>query len=261
MKGRRKADAKGRNSHRLGSDGALVMFRRSFWQSPQVAALDPLERTLIVELTALYTGPKPVADVFLGVRDAARRCGVADYHAVVRAFETLKRLGFITEVVAGSFAVKGGSRSKARGWRLNWKALDGGQRGADALPALDFAELTPKQRKRVAERSAALNTYRKNNFSVGESTTLASIRAGMLADSVGESTTLSPEKRSFASPSTVGESTTHIYYQGGRGIVGVRQSAVRTSWANENGPVPFLAGASQRFCDLVKLRAAQGLVA
>jgi hypothetical protein len=255
-------DAKGRNANRTGSKDATIIFRRSFWLSPQVSALSPLERVLLLELTALYTGPKPLADVFLSVRDAAKRCGVSDTHAITRAFNTLEALGFVTPTIAGTFATRGGGKSKARGWRLNWKSAEGAVLGADCIPELDFAKLDNRQKQRVAERSAVLKAYAKGNFSVGESTTLAAIRADMTADSVEDSATLPAKKPSFASPPTVGDSTTHIYYQGGGGAVAsFRQSIGSKRLANENDPQPFRPQSTERFCDLVKLRLAGRLAA
>src|SRR5689334_1265733 len=57
-------------------------------------ALSPNARSLLVELVMLYNGENN-GSLFLSVRDAAHRIGLADASAASRAFDELMALGFI----------------------------------------------------------------------------------------------------------------------------------------------------------------------
>lgn len=217
MKRRDKPDRRGRNGNRVGSAGAVIILRRSFWHSPQVSALGPLARSLIVELTGMYTGPRCHERLFLSVKDAARRLGVTDLGAASSAINELLDLGFITETVPSHFAIKAGGRSRARAFRLNWKDADGGQVGPDVLPGLDFTALTAKQKRRVASRSEALAAFTKTDLPVLDSRTLSDLRADMGTDSVRESNTLTPKIGGNALGAVVRDSHMYISYQGVRG--------------------------------------------
>lgn len=214
---RNKPDRKGRSANRVGSANAVIIMRRAFWHSPQVSALSSIARSLIVELTGIYTGPNCHDRLFLSVKDAARRLGVSDLAAASAAFKELLDLGLLIETVPSHFAVKAGGKSRARAFRLAWKAEDGGQLGPDALPPLDFGALTPKQKRRVEQRSRALSNYAKSDLPVMQSRTLTDVRASTGTASVLLSNTLSSENGGNTFGAVVRDSNTHIYYQGGRG--------------------------------------------
>lgn len=213
-----KPNATGRNDTRTGSQGAVIILRRSFWLSPQVSALSVTARALLVELTAMYTGPKCQGRLFLSVRDAARRLGLSDLAAAGSAIDELLELGFLTETVPSHFAMKAGGKSRARGFQINWKDEDGRPVGDGTLPGLNFGKLSKKQKVRVERRSRALAEHAKVNSTVLDSRTTADVRADIGEMSVRESNTLTAENGSFALPDSVRESSTHItYYQGGPG--------------------------------------------
>jgi len=214
---RNRPNATGRNGNRTGSEGAVIILRRSFWLSAQVSALSITARVLLVELTAMYTGSRCNVGLYLSVRDAARRLGLGSLESASAALQELINAGFLTETVAGHFNMKVGGKSKARAFRLNWKDDEGRPRSAEALPALDFRCLNEKQKLRLKRRSEALANYRKENLSVPESGTQTTIRGDLVRQSVRESDTLGRENRRFALPDRVPESGAHIYYQGGSG--------------------------------------------
>jgi len=212
MSRRNRVDAKGRST---GPIERLVIIRRSLLHSPQFSALSCASRSLLFELQAMFNGTNNGA-IFLSVRDATARLGMADLKAGQAAFAELQRLGWITETVSGCFAVKAGELSRARAWRLNWIGRDGKSAGPDALPPLDYATLSKPQRQRVNRRqtvlSGYLRDYQNGRFAVEESITLSARMAAAAPLSVEESTTLKSGNGGKQPIGSVGESSTHIRY-------------------------------------------------
>jgi hypothetical protein len=109
--------------------------------------------------------------LFLSVRDAADRMGVADLHAAVNAFNELQDLGFIDMTHEAHFAVKAGEGSRARFWRLTWEAVNG-VRG----PSNEFVQRQPepksKAHRRMEKGLRALKRWmRKSQSSIPETGT------------------------------------------------------------------------------------------
>jgi hypothetical protein len=121
-------------------------------------ALTPNARSLLVELVMIYNGENN-GSLYLSVRDAAHRMGVADLKAASRAFDDLMALGFI-EVTQESRFVPTSETSRARCWRLTW--LPGPSRKA---PSWSFLDREPEPqtagRKRMERGQRALKAYRK----------------------------------------------------------------------------------------------------
>jgi hypothetical protein len=224
MTRRNRVNAKGRSTVPL---ERFIGIRRSLLHSPQFSALSCTSRSLLFELQAMFNGTNNGA-IFLSVRDATARLGLADFKAAQAAFTELRQLGWITETVAGCFAVKAGEISRARAWHLNWIGRDGKCTGSDALPPLDYAVLTKNQRPRVDRRQRVLSQYLKDyqrgQFAVEESTTLSARMAAAEAPSVEESTTSKNENGGKQPIRSVGESTTHIKYHS---PVTAEQAAIR----------------------------------
>ena len=222
MAGKRKnrVNATGRNDDRVGSEGRSLIIRRSFWHSPHVAALSGFGRALVVELQSMFNGTNN-GTLFLSVRDCADRLGFGDLEAAMNAIAEVESLGLITVTVEGSFSMKAGEASRARGFRLNWIGDDGKCTAGDKLPPLDFSKLTAKQKKRVAARSGALDRYlvkqqEKKKSSVRETRTLMddSVRESRTeaANSVRESRTLDSKNGQNLQTHVVRDSLTHILH-------------------------------------------------
>ena len=122
-------------------------------------ALSPNDRALLVELISMHNGTNN-GSLYLSVRDAADRMGVADVNAARRSFDTLQDLGFIELACDAHFSVKAGESSRARCWRLTW--LPGPNRKAPSWSFLD-REPAPqtKARKRMERGLKAIKAYRK----------------------------------------------------------------------------------------------------
>lgn len=212
MSRRNRVDAKGRST---GSIERVVVIRRSLLHSPQFSALSCASRTLLFDLQTMFNGTNNGA-IFLSVRDATARLGLADFKAAQAAFAELQQLGWITETVSGCFAVKAGELSRARAWQLNWIGRDGRCVNPAALPPLDYGQLTKTQRRRVDRRQTVLSEYLKDyqrgRFAVEESITLSARMAAAAAGSVEESTTPNSQNGQKPPIRSVGESATHIKY-------------------------------------------------
>lgn len=240
---RQKTNATGRNDRRSGSNGATIILRRSFWLSPQISALSGNARSLLVELTAMYSGPHSNGKLFLSVRDASLRLGLSDTKATRSAFYELQAVGLLSISSAAHFNVKSGGASRARAFWLNWKDLEGRPVSAEALVDLDFCKLSKKQKQRIEMRSQAIQAHHKNKPTEEDFTTLGTIRACMARESVEVSTT-HEQKNGGLPPIAVGEhSATHICYQ--RGVGGdastetpspTRQRGLRDAMARRKRP-------------------------
>jgi hypothetical protein len=174
----------------------------------------------LFELQAIFNGTNN-GTIFLSCKDAADRLGLSDLKAIRAAFDELRDLGFITETIGASFAIKAGRISKARAWNLNW-IVRGYCAGPDCLPPLDFTRLTATQKRRVERRSRVLSRYlgeyQSGKFAVEESTTLEARRAFAGQSIVEDSATTISRKAGNPPIGSVEDSTHYIKYHGGVGI-------------------------------------------
>lgn len=115
--------------------------------SPAYRALSSNARSLLIDLTMMENGKNNGVGLFLSVRDAADRMGVADLKAAMSALTELQLLGFIEKTHEAHFAVKAGGGSRARYWRLTWEAVNG-ERG----PTNDFQTRQPEPKTRARQR-------------------------------------------------------------------------------------------------------------
>lgn len=182
-------------------------------------SLSPNARSLLIELTMLYNGSNN-GSLYLSVRDAAHRMGVADLTAAGRAFDDLVGLGFITMTQESHFRVKAAESSRARCWRLAWEPGPGRK-----APTWDFIDREPAPRtaahKRMDRGLRTLKTYRKardlGRLPVLESETMEAIRPEYLPGAVLESHTPKVENGGLPSKCRVRDSATHIAIPWGEG--------------------------------------------
>ena len=128
-------------------------------RSPAYHALTTTARALLVEMASLDNG-KNNGSLYLSVRDAAARLGMADLTSTTKAFAELLEFGFIEMTEEAHFHVKAADKSRARCWRLTW--LPGpGRRG----PSMEFLARQPepgtKAHKRMERGMRALKVYHK----------------------------------------------------------------------------------------------------
>lgn len=203
-------------------------------------ALSPNARSLLVELTMLDNGSNN-GSLYLSVRDAAHRLGVADLTAASRAFDDLAALGFIEMTKDAHFKVKAADTSRARCWRLSW--LPGPGRKP---PTSDFMAREPEPktqaRKRMERGLRALKAYRKardsNQLPVVDSDTVIAIRPESVPQSVSNSDMPKCEIGGFAPKSIIPDSDTYTAAPWGRGAAAVPLGWWQPDWST---PVALLA--------------------
>lgn len=205
---RNRVNAKGRNEN----SGRFVRLDYRILNSNAYRSLSPNDRSLLVELTMLYNGENN-GSLYLGVRDAAHRMGLADMTAASRSFDNLMALGFIELTQEAYFSIKTSEYSRARCWRLTW--LVGPGRKA---PNWTFLENEPlpktKSRKRMERGLRVLKAYRKARDSgkipVLDYDTSNPIRPTIMVPAVLDSDTLNASNGSFRPKDRIAVFDTHI---------------------------------------------------
>ena len=202
-----RVNAKGRNEY----TSRFARLDHRLLNSNAYRALSPNARSLLVDLTMLYNGENN-GSLYLSVRDAAHRMGVADLSAASRAFDDLVALGFIELTQEAHFTVKAADHSRARCWRLGWEAGPGRK-----LPSWEFLTREPepksKARKRMERGLRALKAYRKardgGRLPVVDSDTLSAFQPIAPAVAVSDSETPIAANDRFPPNSRVRDSATH----------------------------------------------------
>jgi len=204
---RNKVNATGRNN-----TSRFARLDHSILNSNAYRALSPNDRSLLVELVMLYNGENN-GSLYLSVRDAAHRMGVADCSAASRSFDNLQALGFIELAQDAHFSVKAAEKSRARCWRLTWQA--GPNRKA---PSSEFLNREPEAqtpaRKRMDRGLRALKSFRKRRdkgkFPVLDSDTIGQYSPDRSARPVLDSNTPNARNGGFPPNHCVPDSATHI---------------------------------------------------
>ena len=204
---RNKVNATGRNNT---SRFARLDFR--ILNSNAYRSLSPNDRSLLVELVMLYNGENN-GSLYLSVRDAAHRMGVADLSAASRSFDVLQYLGFIQLTQNAHFYVKAAEKSRARCWRLTWQAGPGRK-----APSWEFLDREPDTRaparKRMERGLRALKSFRQSRdngkFPVLDADTLGQYPPNQQAAPVSDSDTTRGRNGSFPPHHCVRDSATYI---------------------------------------------------
>lgn len=216
--------AKRRNRNRVNATGRnpqdrFVRLPFRLLNSNAYRSLSPNAKVLLSELVMLHNGENN-GSLYLSVRNAAHRVGVADLSAASRAFDDLMALGFIELAQDAYFSVKAADASRARCWRLTW--LVGPGRKA---PSWNFLDREPEPRtkayKRMERGLKALKEYRmardRGRLPILDFDTLNPFRPPLSVTAVLESNTIAMENGDFLPNTLVRHSATHIATPWGEG--------------------------------------------
>lgn len=214
-----KVNQKGRNSEASGRDNAVLIYRRSNYQSPRISLLGTNSRALMFELLSLHNGTNN-GSLFLSLIDATDRLGFSDWRPAAAAFEELVASGLITCTYKGYFSITAGEASRATAWRLNWVDANGKLIADDPLPGIDWTRLCPKARKRMERRQSALKRYHRDRqegkFPVVETTALTARRVVETTitpcDTTVETTAVEYENGENPPSEQMVKTTAHIYH-------------------------------------------------
>ena len=182
-------------------------------------SLNPNARSLLVELVMIYNGDNN-GSLYLSVRDAAHRMGVADLTAASRAFDDLVALGFIELTQESHFSIKAADKSRARSWRLTWLAGPGRK-----APSWEFLKREPEPKsqahKRMERGLRALKAFRKardqGRLPVLDSDTFSPFRSELPAAPVLDSNMPNAGIGSFPPMPCARDFATHIATPGDEG--------------------------------------------
>ena len=115
-----KVNATGRNENRT-ERFALLPHRVLI--SDAYRSLDTVARSLLTEIVMIESG-KNNGSLWLSVKDATDRLGLADARPAMRGFDDLQDRGFVRMTKEAHFSIKTADTSRARCWRLTWLAYD-----------------------------------------------------------------------------------------------------------------------------------------
>ncbi|VVT18101.1 hypothetical protein [Erythrobacter sp. EC-HK427] len=154
-RGRNKVNPTGRNEN---TTKRFAGIPHEILKSAAYRALDPVARALLIELIMMENG-RNNGSLWLGVKDAIDRLGMADARPLIKAFDLLQATGLIVMTKDAHFSVKAAETSRARCWGLTWLSIDGKppkNSWQDYLPA-------PKSResKRAEKGLRAMSRYCK----------------------------------------------------------------------------------------------------
>ena len=206
-------------------------------------ALSPNDRSMLVELVSLYNGENN-GSLYLSVRDAAHRMGVADLTAASRSFYTLQALGFIELTLKHEFRSGSSGQSRARSWRLTWLPGPGRK-----VPSWDFLDKEPEAqtsaRKRMERGLRALKSYKRGRergrFPAMDSDTLEQFRPSVRAGAVLDSHTSGAENGRKQPIPSVRETTTHIATPWGEDTRGQSSGWWLPDWSRSISAFAFFA--------------------
>ncbi len=136
------------------SEGGAHHARFYRWELESLAFrwLSVAARALLLELKALYTGNNN-GNLFLSVREAARRLGVGKNQAAA-AFGELQERGFLRPNVVGAFSLKfEARRGNATSWILTEFPI-GEAKGAGSRDFMRWQPTPDQQRDRELSRAA-----------------------------------------------------------------------------------------------------------
>jgi len=210
-----KPNATGRNS----SNSRFARLDHRILASNAYRSLSPNARSLLVELVMMHNGENN-GSLYLSVRDAAHRMGVADLAAAGRALDDLQELGFIELTLDAYFKVKASHKSRARCWRLTWQPGPGRKQ-----PSWDFRAREPEPqtqaRRRMDRGLRALKAHRRareqNKLPVLDSDTLGTFQADPATEPVLDSNAPKTVNGAFLPNECVRDSNTHIAVTIGEG--------------------------------------------
>lgn len=154
-RGRNRVNAKGRNENPI---KRFAQLPHEILISAAYRSLDVTARALLTEIVMIENG-RNNGSLWLSVRDAVDRLGIADARPVMRAFEMLQLVGLIAMTKDAHFSVKACETSRARCWRLTWRPFD------NKPPSSEWRTYQPesgtRERKRADKGLRAMARYRK----------------------------------------------------------------------------------------------------
>lgn len=204
---RGKPNRKGRNDS---PRDAFTRLPHVVQSSGAYAALNPNGRVLLLEILSMHNGENN-GSLWLSVRDAAHRMGLASVDSARVAFDDLIAVGFLRMTKDAHFAVKASDTSRARCWRVTFLHAP----GIGVTDEWRKFEPTDKGQARRMERGLAVrNAYYRakaqEKLPVLDSGTIKAAALAIQARAVPDSGTAKPDNDAKQPKPVVPDSCTYI---------------------------------------------------
>ncbi len=216
--GRSKTNKKGRNE---APRDAFTRVPHSVQNSPAFASLTPNGRTLLLEILSMHNGENN-GSLWLSVRDAAHRMGLASVDSARAAFSEIESAGFLRMTKDAHFSVKSAETSRARCWRITFLHAPG---TGITDEWRSFEPTDNAARRRMQRGLEARATYRKakaqEKLPVLDSGTIKAAGQKIPARAVPKSGTAKPANDRNPPKFVVPDSCTHVAITIPTGVSGV----------------------------------------
>lgn len=196
---------------------AFTRLPHSVQSSAAYAASPPNARVLLLEILSMHNGENN-GSLWLSVRDAAHRMGLASVDSARAAFDDLIAAGFLRMTKDAHFAVKASDTSRARCWRVTFLHAP----GTGVTDEWRKFEPTDKGQVSRMERGLAVrNAYYKakaqEKMPVLDSGTIKAAAHAIQVRAVPDSGTVKPDNDAKQPKSVVPDSCTYIAMTMGSG--------------------------------------------
>jgi hypothetical protein len=178
--------------------------------SPAYAATSPNGRALLLEILSMHNAQNN-GSLWLSVRDAAHRMGLASVDSARAAFDELQDVGFLRMTKDAHFSVKASDTSRARCWRVTFLYAVGAGMTDEWR---QFEPVNKAQQRRMQRgltvRSAYYKAKAQEKLPVLDSGTIKAAARRIEGVAVPDSGTAKPANDAKQPKSVVPDSCTYI---------------------------------------------------
>lgn len=232
----KRPNRKGRNDN---PRDAFTRLPHVIQSSGAYSALNPNARALLLEILSMHNGNNN-GSLWLSVRDATHRMGLASVDSARTAFEDLMTVGFLRMTKDAHFSVKAADTSRARCWRVTFLHAPGTGVTEEWRKFEPTDKATARRMNRgLSVRNAYYKAKAQEKLPVLDSGTIKAAASEIAARAVLDSGTAKPANDAKQPKSVVPDSCTYIAM-----TMGMGRAAVPLSWRDGNRlvVVPSLDG-------------------
>lgn len=215
--GRRKGNRPNKSGRDDNPRDAFTRLPHVVQSSAAYAASPPNARVLLLEILSMHNGDNN-GSLWLSVRDAAHRMGLASVDSARAAFDDLVATGFLRMTKDAHFAVKYADTSRARCWRVTFLHAPGTGVTDEwrKFEPIDKGQLRRMERG-LAVRNAYYKAKAQEKMPVLDSGTIKAAAHAIQVRAVPDSGTAKPDNDAKQPKSVVPESGTYIAMTMGSG--------------------------------------------
>ena len=204
---RRRPNKTGRNDNPL---DAFTRLPHAVQSSGAYSALNPNARALLLEILSMHNGSNN-GSLWLSVRDATHRMGLASVDSARAAFEDLMAVGFVRMTKDAHFSVKAADTSRARCWRVTFLHAPGTGITDEWRKFEPTDKATARRMNRgLTVRNAYYKAKAQEKLPVLDSGTIKAAASKIAARAVPDSGTVKPAIDAKQPKSVVPDSCTYV---------------------------------------------------